>query len=113
MILTTDIKELFDPSRRQVCCDVCTARLQSKRNYKMDGQKQTIIRKKKKNWSSVVLWNCGHKSNRKVTQDFVNDPEINGAYLHRFSWLKDKEIGELDPLGIILLVCMTTLKSLN
>ena len=41
----------------------------------------------------MELW---FKSNRKVTQDFVNNPEINGAYLHRFSWLKDKEIGELD-----------------
>jgi hypothetical protein len=50
----------------------------------------------RKNWSSVMLINCGHLSNKKLTQDLVNDPEINGAYLHRFSWLKDEEIGALD-----------------
>jgi hypothetical protein len=60
----------------------------------MDGQKQTIY--PRKNWSSMVLFNCGHPSNRKLTQDMVNDIELNGAYFHRFSWLKDEEIGELD-----------------
>jgi len=29
-------------------------------------------------------------------KELVNDAEISGAYLHRFSWLKDEEIGELD-----------------
>ena len=45
----------------------------------------------------VMLFNCEHPSNKALTQDPVNSPEINGAYLHRFSWLKDEEIGELDP----------------
>ena len=44
----------------------------------------------------MVLWNCGHPSNKAVTKDFVNNPEITGAFLHRFSWLKDEEIGSLD-----------------
>jgi hypothetical protein len=61
---------------------------------KMDGQKQTVY--PRKNWSSVVLWNCGHPSNKVVTTDFVNDEKTTGKYLHRFSWLKDEEIGELD-----------------
>ena len=62
---------------------------------KMDGQQQTVY--PRKNWSSVMLFNCGHKSNQTLTQDLVNNPEITGAYLHRFSWLKDKEVGELSP----------------
>ena len=65
-----------------------------KEGFKMDGQKQTIY--PRKNWSSVVLFNCGHPSNKVLDQDLVNSLEINGAYLHRFSWLKDEEIGELD-----------------
>lgn len=65
-----------------------------KEEFKMDGQKQTIY--PRKNWSSVMLFNCEHPSNKALTQDLVNSPEINGAYLHRFSWLKDEEIGELD-----------------
>lgn len=48
----------------------------------------------RKNWSSVVLWNCAHPSNRKVTSDFVNTSTA--MDLHRFTWLKDSEIGDLD-----------------
>lgn len=48
----------------------------------------------RKNWSSFVLWDCGHKSNKKVTNDWVN--EASGLELHRFTWLDDTEIGELN-----------------
>lgn len=48
----------------------------------------------RKNWSSVVLWNCSHPSNRVVTPEFVQSSS--GLDLHRFSWLDDSEIGELD-----------------
>jgi len=60
---------------------------------KMDGQVQTVY--PRKNWSSVMLINCGHPSNRVLTKELVNDPQTTGAYLHRFSWLKDEEIGQL------------------
>lgn len=94
IILTTDIKELFDQidDRYAVMC--------VKHDYtppegeKMDGQKQLPY--PRKNWSSVMLFNCGHPSNAALTKELVNDPEIDGKYLHRFSWLKDEEIGELD-----------------
>tara|TARA_B100001057_G_scaffold290522_1_gene290564 strand:- start:2182 stop:2853 length:672 start_codon:yes stop_codon:yes gene_type:complete len=94
MILTTDIKELFDQADDKYAVMCVQHDYKVKEEFKMDGQKQTIY--PRKNWSSVMLFNCGHKSNRKLTQELVNNPEINGAYLHRFSWLKDKEIGELD-----------------
>jgi hypothetical protein len=48
----------------------------------------------RKNWSSFVLWNCSHPSNRAVTREWVH--EATGLELHRFTWLKDDEIGELD-----------------
>lgn len=47
----------------------------------------------RKNWSSVVLWNCEHPANKVVTPEFVQ--EKSGLELHRFTWLKDEEIGEL------------------
>jgi hypothetical protein len=47
----------------------------------------------RKNWSSVILWNCGSYPNRKLTPEFVQNST--GAYLHRFSWLDDERIGEL------------------
>lgn len=47
----------------------------------------------RKNWSSVVLWNCGHPANQVVTPDFVMNST--GAQLHRFTWLDDEQIGEI------------------
>ena len=60
---------------------------------KMDGKQQTVY--PRKNWSSVVLWNCGHKSNKKINRELVNNPDTTGKYLHRFSWLEDHEIGAI------------------
>jgi hypothetical protein len=60
---------------------------------KMDGQQQT--RYARKNWSSVVLWNCEHKANGALTVEMIN--RVPGRDLHRFSWLKDDEIGSLHP----------------
>lgn len=48
----------------------------------------------RKNWSSVVLWNCGHPKNKVLTPEFVG--QATGAELHRFTWLDDEDIGELD-----------------
>ena len=64
-----------------------------KEGVKMDGKKQTLY--PRKNWSSLVLWNCSHPSNKVVNTELVNDPETTGKYLHRFSWLKDEEIGSV------------------
>lgn len=58
---------------------------------KMDGQAQTSY--PRKNWSSVVLWNCDHPGNRRLSLQDVN--ERPGRDLHRFYWLNDSEIGEL------------------
>jgi lipopolysaccharide biosynthesis glycosyltransferase len=59
---------------------------------KMDGQKQLAY--PRKNWSSMILWNCGHPNNQKLTTGLVN--KETGQFLHRFSWLKDDMIGELN-----------------
>ncbi len=58
---------------------------------KMDGRAQT--RYFRKNWSSLVLWNCSHPSNRILTPRVVN--QETGQWLHAFSWLKEEEIGAL------------------
>lgn len=50
----------------------------------------------KKNWSSMILWNCGHPQNRILTREFVE--ESPGSVLHRFHWLKDDLIGSI-PAG--------------
>ena len=63
-----------------------------KEKHKMDGQKQTIY--PRKNWSSFILFNCAHPSNKKLSVDLVNSET--GSFLHQFKWLEDNEIGSLD-----------------
>lgn len=58
---------------------------------KMDGRVQTLY--PRKNWSSLILYNCGHPANAALTPDVVN--RETGSFLHRFSWLKDEEIGAI------------------
>jgi lipopolysaccharide biosynthesis glycosyltransferase len=46
-----------------------------------------------KNRSSVILWNCEHYANRRLTPELVS--ESPGSFLHRFQWLNDEQIGSL------------------
>jgi hypothetical protein len=46
----------------------------------------------RKNWSSVVLWNCGHWAHFRNRDKLLSG---DGKYLHRFGWLEDREIGEI------------------
>ena len=95
MVLTTDIAELIadvDPKKAISCVQHDYT---PPPGFKMDGQQQLAY--PRKNWSSMVVWNCAHPANKQVTLELVNDPEVTGAYLHRFSWLKDHYIGLLGP----------------
>ena len=50
----------------------------------------------KKNWSSLMFWDCGHHKNKKLTPEFIM--KASGKYLHRFEWLKNdfvNLVGEL------------------
>lgn len=47
----------------------------------------------RKNWSSVMLINCGHPANQALTLDFLNGET--GRDLHAFCWLNDAQIGAL------------------
>ena len=93
MILLTDIQELFDQADEKYAVMCVHHDYTPREGLKMDGQKQSIY--PRKNWSSVMLFNCGHPSNKQINSSVVNDTNITGKYLHRFSWLKDSEIGEL------------------
>ena len=93
IIFIEDIKELFDQANDKYAVMCAQHDYTPKEGIKMDGQTQTVY--PRKNWSSVVLFNCGHPSNKKLDLNLVNNPEITGAYLHRFSWLDDSEIGQI------------------
>ena len=60
---------------------------------KMDGQAQLAY--PCKNWSSVMVFDCDHVSNKKLDLSLINGAR--GLDLHQFCWLQPDEIGELDP----------------
>jgi hypothetical protein len=62
-----------------------------KETTKMDGAVQTAY--PRKNWSSLMLFNCEHPAVRALTPELVN--RESGAYLHRMQWVKDEDIGAL------------------
>lgn len=47
----------------------------------------------RKNWSSLILWNCEHPANTALSPQLVQAQD--GKFLHRFGWLKNSEIGHL------------------
>jgi len=92
-IFLQDIKKLFDLANNQFAVMVVKHEYTPKESYKMDGCRQLSY--PRKNWSSCILWNCSHPSNRNLTPDVINTQT--GQFLHRFQWLNDEEIGELQP----------------
>jgi hypothetical protein len=62
-----------------------------KETTKMDGAVQTSY--PRKNWSSLMLFNCDHPAVRGLTPEVVN--RETGAYLHRMQWVADEDIGSL------------------
>ena len=91
-VWTADVAELFAQVDERYAVMVVKHDYTPPPGVKMDNQKQMPY--PRKNWSSMILWNCAHPANRAVTPELVN--KETGQYLHRFSWLKDEEIGSVD-----------------
>jgi cytidyltransferase-like protein len=86
-----DVKKVFDQADEKYAVMVVKHDYYPAEVQKMDGALQRNY--PRKNWSSFILWNCGHELNRSVDLKMVN--EESGKYLHRFSWLPDHAIGSL------------------
>ncbi len=93
MIVRDDIVKLWE--LRELSMDVMVVKhdYQTRMTEKYLGAKNENY--PRKNWSSVILWNCGSYPNRKLTPEFVE--KATGAELHRFTWIDDNRIGELPP----------------
>lgn len=90
-LFRNSIDDLFDVADPAMAVQVVKHRHKPDAETKMDGVAQT--RYGRKNWSSLILWNCGHPANRKITPGEVSRQP--GLWLHQFGWLDDEEIGEL------------------
>lgn len=91
MVCKSDLAELvdlFDPSK---AVQVVQHNYQTKAAVKYLGNKNQDY--PRKNWSSVILWNCGHPANKILTPELIQSKP--GSFLHRFAWLGDEQIGAL------------------
>jgi lipopolysaccharide biosynthesis glycosyltransferase len=91
MVCNDDIANLWllrDPSK---AVQVIKHNYLTKSSQKYLGNKNESY--PRKNWSSVILWNCEHPKNKQLTPNFVS--EQSGKFLHRFQWLDDSDIGDL------------------
>lgn len=64
-------------------------------DIKMDGISQAAMWRK--NWCSLILFNCEHPANRVLTTDMVNTHNP-GRDFHQLKWLNDNQIGSI-PLN--------------
>lgn len=90
-LFTADVEELFRRADDKYALMCVKHDYRPTEKTKMDGAVQTVY--PRKNWSSLVLWNCGHPANAVLRPEVVNSET--GAFLHRFQWLDDDLIGEL------------------
>lgn len=105
MVLTEDIARLW-ALREQFVFNTAVAVV--KHEYKTKHHRKYVgtaiendnIDYPRKNWSSVMLWNCGHYANRLLTPEFV--AESAPSTLHRFEWLRDDQIGTLPDAWNVL-----------
>jgi lipopolysaccharide biosynthesis glycosyltransferase len=91
MLLRDDITKLWEMREEDKAVMVVKHKYETKLTTKYLGAKNENY--PCKNWSSVILWNCGHPANKKITPQFVQ--ESTGAQLHRFTWLKPEQVGQL------------------
>jgi lipopolysaccharide biosynthesis glycosyltransferase len=91
MFCNHDITELWNLKDPSKAVQVVKHEYKTKKTVKYLGNKNEDY--PRKNWSSLVLWNCEHPANKILTPEFIQDKP--GSFLHRFSWLDDSQIGEL------------------
>lgn len=91
VVFLGDLAELRGLADPRFAVQVVKHPAQNDPSMKMDGQVNLLY--SRKNWSSVMLFNCDHPANKRLSLYDVQ--ERPGRDLHSFFWLADSEIGEL------------------
>lgn len=92
-VFVDDIRNLFQNFDSSKAVHVVQHNYTPTHSTKMDDKPQHLY--PRKNWSSLILFNCAHSSNLNLTADVVNRKPP--SWLHQFKWLQDDEIGSLNP----------------
>jgi hypothetical protein len=85
-----DLLDLIDPMKAVSVVQHNIQKDQIK-PFKMDGQKQSWY--PRKNWSSLMVFNCDHPFTKRLTPHTVS--ESPAGYLHEFQWCDNKSIGSI------------------
>jgi hypothetical protein len=95
MLMRADIAELAALSDPRYAVQVVQHDYLTKHPRKYLGTEMEAANENypRKNWSSVVLWNCEHPKHRWMEPAAIK--KLPGSFLHRFSWLNNSEIGAL------------------
>jgi hypothetical protein len=91
VVFLGDVAELFALADKKYAVMCVKHDFDNLTGKKMDGQAQ--VGYPRKLWSSVMLFNCDHPANRRLSLADIN--ERPGRDLHAMYWLADSEIGEL------------------
>lgn len=91
MVVNADVAELWKMREYFTAVKVVKHDYKTKFPVKYLGNKNEDY--PRKNWSSVILWNCGSHFNSVLTPKYLAG--VTGEVLHRFQWLNDERIGEL------------------
>jgi hypothetical protein len=93
MLFRSNVARMFDYLDDNMALYCVKHKHAPKHNRKMDQQVQTAY--SRKNWSSLMVFNVDHSANKALTVDVINT--LPGRDLHRFCWLEDELIGDLEP----------------
>lgn len=91
MLLMADVAELW--GMRDSIYDVLVVKHEYSTKHPVKYLGQPNIDYPCKNWSSVMLMNCGNFPWRKITPEYIS--KATGQHLHRFEFLKPDRIGDL------------------
>lgn len=91
MILRADIAELWALRDMTKDVQVVMHDYKTKMKTKYLGSKNEDY--PKKNWSSVMIFNCQGMPTKKLTPEYIQ--KSTGAHLHRFEWTTEDRVGEL------------------
>lgn len=91
MLLLDDISKLWALQDSNYAVQCVKHQYSTKQSTKFWGNKNNNYYRK--NWSSLMLFNCSHSSLTSLTPDKIESSS--GKFLHQFEWADDGSIGQL------------------
>lgn len=91
MVIKEDINQLWQLRDHTKSVQVVKHNYKTRQTIKYLSQKNENY--PRKNWSSMILWNCSSDDNKVLTPEYIMNST--GSHLHRFQWINDDYIGEL------------------